>query len=287
MIFSLPHTENSFRNHKREIQLKFVKCMPFVLLLGLIACDETPNEIVDQKLASINVKQIEAPAGFIYTQSDSMFVASVEFDDSENIESVWATVKSVDGEITVSEETKLVDDGSSQNSGDEKSGDSIYSAKIVMSKIYPNGKYVVDFFVNISSGDSKKIGSHVLIYDNGQNNYVPVISNLVYPTIIELGNAYTFTLKAEDPNSIYDIESVNYEVYRPDGTQVSNSSGITKFPMYDDGVTAGDVTEADGIYTVTLTFPTGQQTGNWKFVFQAVDRNGLQSNIITQELTVK
>jgi hypothetical protein len=288
MIFSLPHTENSFRNYKREIQLKFVKLLPIVLLLGFAACDETPNETVEQILANISVKQIEAPAGFIYTQSDSMFVASVEFNDSENIESVWVTVKSVDGEITVSEEIKLVDDGSVQNSGDEKTGDNIYSAKISMSQIFPNGNYVIDFFVNPTSGDSKKIGSHILTFDNGQNNYAPVISDLVLQSEISRGESFIFTVKATDSNGLNDIYQVYFKLYRADGTLVDPQNGYGYFLMDDSGSEIlGDATAEDGIFSFKNSFGSTSQTGAWKFIFQAVDRNGLASNIITQELTVK
>jgi hypothetical protein len=288
MIFSLPHTENSFRNYKREIQLKFVKLLPIVLLFGLYACDETPNETVEQIVANINVTQIEAPASFIYAKSDSMFVASVEFDDSENIESVWATVKSVDGEITVSEETKLVDDGTIQNSGDEKTGDDIYSTKISMSKTYPNGNYVIDFFVSPTSGDSKKIGSHILSYDNGQNNYAPVISDLVLQSEASRGESFIFTVKAADSNGLNDIYQVYFKLYRPDGTLVDPQNGYGYFLMDDSGSEIlGDATADDGIFSFKNSFGSSSQTGAWKFILQAVDRNGLVSNIITQELTVK
>jgi hypothetical protein len=291
MIFHLfIHTANSFRKHKRNIQLKLTYILILLLFIGFAACDDIPNDTIEKNSTAISVKSINAPDGFVLTRTDSNFVTSVEFDNSSPILESWITVKSIDGIIVVSQKSDLVDNGIVQNSGDVKTGDNIFSTIVKMGKRFPVEKYNIDYYANIADGNSGiktlKLGSHVFNYDNGQNNVAPVLSQLNIPLSVVREEQFSFSIKAEDPNGQFDIGSVYYELYRPDGTKVSNSTGLTKFPMFDDGATAGDKTKGDGIYTVALTFPANQQTGKWKFVFYAADRNGLVSDPVTSEITV-
>ena len=126
-------------------------------------------------------------------------------------------------------------------------------------------------------------------YNNGQNNVTPVISDLVCPNSINRGVDFIFSVTANDPNGLNDIESVSFKLFRPDGTIVEESPGDTLFAMHDDGDlgTFGDSTAGDGVYSFKNSFALTAQTGNWKFIFQAEDRGGSLSNIIEHFISVQ
>ncbi len=183
----------------------------------------------------------------------------------------------------------MTDDG---KNGDAKAGDGIFTSEFFMSKINPNGVYQIEYFasdnINLPPNNFAKVGSALFTYDNNQINYPPVILNLVLPSTITRGNDFSFSLKVYDPNGASDIQTVSYHLYRPDSTLVVNSQGISDFPLYDDGNSSnhGDQTAGDGIYSAMLNFPVNQPTGIWRFEFQAKDRGGKLSNVITQNVTV-
>jgi hypothetical protein len=266
-----------------------LKYLLIVLAFAFNACESIPDGVVEPTGDIYKVKSVNAPVDFVYLKTDSLLTTSIEFYNSASVSSVWLSIKSFDGAITVSQQKILEDNGYVNLSGDVKSGDNIYSAKIPISKKHPNGKYVIDYFVEDNDrqypSNQFKVASHTFLYDSGQSNYAPVISELNVPASVNRGVQIVLSVKAHDPNGSSDIESVYYELYRPDGTKSVNSQGISKFPLFDNGIN-GDAAASDGIYSVYLTFPSNQPTGIWRFEFQAKDRSGFTSNTLTHSIMV-
>ena len=76
------------------------------------------------------------------------------------------------------------------------------------------------------------------------------------PLTINKNVRFSFSLAVSDPNGLSDIKSVYYEVKDPSGNKISNSQGISKFPLFDDGKTSdnSDITGNDGIFSVILNY---------------------------------
>jgi len=180
---------------------------------------------------------------------------------------------------------ELKDDGF-QN--DEYPNDGIYSVKVFFSKNFAEGNYSIKFYALDQYEQIRKLGAHSFKYISKTTNYVPILSNLSLPDSVKINIPFAFSVQVEDSNGLSDIQKVYYELYRPDGSKVANSQGISQFPLFDDGAenSSGDSTANDGIFTVRLTFPSGQPLGNWKFDFSASDRSNKLSNIISKQIVL-
>ncbi|MEG8946060.1 hypothetical protein [Rosettibacter firmus] len=262
-----------------KIKISFV-----VLLISILACDEIPDNIVDQKLSNTYVEYIEAPDEFTYFSSDSAFATSIKFKNTNSVDNVWLKVTSLDGSSTIHEQIFMSDEGDLFLSGDKVKGDNIFTALIPMSKNFPSGKYLIEYYLqnktSYSQDKSLKVAVHSFNYSNTQINLPPVINEIIVPSTATYGQRITLMIKVQDSNGLNDISSVYYELYKPDGTKMVNSQGISQFPLFDDGNTSinGDTVAKDGTYSVFLTFPSGQPAGQWRFEFYAKDKGGLISN---------
>jgi hypothetical protein len=263
-----------------------------LIAFSLLSCDKIPDGIVDLKSVDYKIVGITAPVGFSYSSADSTIVTSVQISNYGTVSNVWCNVASVDGTLVIKNQILMYDDGNLSSDGDQQKGDGIFSAKFVMGKLNPNGNYKIEYFVEDNTRPAPenlvKAGVHIFTFNNGQNNLPPVISIDNFPLEVNIGQQFTFSVKAIDPNGQSDIDSVYYKLYRPNGTLVINSQGISKFMLFDDGNTSvhGDITEQDGIYSAVLTFPSGQPTGTWRFELQARDRGGKYSDLISHYLPV-
>jgi hypothetical protein len=261
-------------------------------VLLFTGCDKIPDGTVDFQTVDYKVSLIEAPTSVVHTKSDSVIVTSVKITNTQSIAYVWCKINSSNGNATIVEKARMYDDGISTISGDLIKGDGIYTCKMVMKQINPNGKYQIVYYaednVNDSPNNLVMIGSALFTFYNGQNNLPPTISNVNLPTIVDRGVIFPFSVDVTDPNGLMDIQSVYYRLYNPNGVLLTNSQGISNFPMFDDGNTVndGDITGGDGTYSVILKFPLTQPAGLWKLVFQTKDHNGELSNEITQTITV-
>lgn len=181
----------------------------------------------------------------------------------------------------------MADDGNTEVSGDVTAGDGIYSKRYFFRPTDKGGVYKLVFEAEDNSGQkSNKETRNIFVTDN---NEPPQISNLIMPDSIKLDELFEFSIEAYDPNGLVDINRVYYELYRPDGSLVENSQGISKFPLSDNGDTneTGDLTAGDAIFTMRLMIPNGQQVGEWRFEFTAEDNFGALSNTIIHTLTVQ
>jgi len=249
-----------------------------------MGCEKKFDNIVNVPLPNYRVEGVTNLQSFTYSTSDSSIILYIKIDSSNDVNEVYCSVYDPDGNELSNSPVQL------QESSNLSSSDTVvYSSNFQMSQSDPIGKYSVKYFIQDNAYNTSLAAVQYFTYDNGQTNEPPVLSNLVMPDSVSFGQTFTFSIKVTDPNGYSDISQVYYELYRPDRTQVTNSQGISEFPMYDNGDTAGngDVTKGDGIFTFKLSFPSGQQMGTWKFIFKAVDRSGATSNVITHNIVVQ
>lgn len=147
-----------------------------------------------------------------------------------------------------------------------------------------------NYYVKIFAIDKSNFSSNEIYFtlDLYRGNRPPVISNLIAPDTVFLQTQTVLikiTIKATDPDGDNDIKTVQFNSYKPDG---SPSSG-NPFKMYDDGNASGisgDDKAGDGIYSIIVQLPPNSQRGKYRFEFQAIDRAGALSNIITHFIVV-
>jgi len=292
---------NSFLIHTKSAFLMIMKLCPLrvfafiffsIGLLLITSCDEIGNETIEQTTLEYKIIGITAPTNYFYSASDSLLITSIQFQDSDNIDKIWASIKSIDSKVTITSRSDLFDDGNNQKNGDVKANDNIYSGRIAVSKKYSSGKYHIEYFledkVRKSPENVTKVASHIFNYNNNQIQYSPIISNLSIPNAVNREQSFVFAIKAEDQNGLADISQVYFKLYRPDGSLVDPQNGLGYFLMVDDGNlnVYGDQIAGDGIYSFKNLFSATAQLGKWKFEFQAADRSNRTSNIIIHEMTV-
>jgi hypothetical protein len=253
--------------------------IPVLLIIG---CDKIPSGVVDSNLNEFQVINIIAPDVFIYNQIDSSFTTSVKLNTNKNISSIWLNFFSSDGIKLNSNEILLEDNGNLEN-GDSTKGDNVFSAKLSLSQYNPVGQYLIEYYITDISNSTIKVGIHNFNYYNGQQNYPPVISDLIMPDTVSINETFIFTIKVFDPNGLSDVKSVFFKFIRQDGSSSDN------FDMHDDGNNEvfGDQKAGDGIYSFKNSFLASVRGQSRLFIFQAQDRSDSLSNIITHNIFVK
>jgi hypothetical protein len=255
----------------------------FLLPLLLIGCDKKYNEIIEVTQNNYQVNSISPSDSVRYSPSDSLVTIKIDFNSSSQVNEVFCSIFDPDGFEIPNSNLQLLDNGNSAN-GDNVAHDNSFANKILFSRNYTNGYYTTKYFVLQSDDELKQVAIGKFKYDNGQANIAPVISNLVIPDTIARGVDFVFSVKAFDSNGQNDIQSVYFDLYRPDGSIVSEGP----FIMHDDGDSGfGDATAGDGIYSFKNSFGTTAQTGEWKFIFQSKDRSNSLSNTIVHYILVQ
>lgn len=263
------------------------------VLFTVSACEKIPDNLIDAKVVDYQVFGISAPLSFIYSSGDSSIVTTVKISNVKTVQKIWCKVSLSDGTLLIYPQIAFSFTSNINPPFGQTGVAALYTGKIPMSKKFSSGNYQIEYFVEdnvrLSPDNLTKVGTHIFSYNNGQNSKPPVIVKANMPSSVAIGEIFAFSVQVNDPDGLNDIKSVTYELYKPDGTKVVNSQGISKFPLFDDGniSVSGDETAGDGIYTVKLTFPAGQQTGVWRFDFQAADRADKLSNVLSQQLTVR
>ena len=219
--------------------------LPFIIW----GCQKDFNSTVDVNLGNYEVLSVPTADSFGYVASDSLMTAAIALSNSNNVEAVTCNLFSPDGMQINIDPIQLFDNGNLSANGDAVKGDNIFSNKIPLSHYYAKGSYAIRFYVTDIYGNTKLAALHYFNYDNGQANVAPVISNLVAPDTVALGQQTTLiflSVDAHDDNGANDIQSVFFNSYLPpDG----HPSSANPFIMYDDG-TNGDKVAGDGIYSV-------------------------------------
>jgi len=263
------------------------------IILGILVlsagCDSISDSVIDSGANEIKVLSVNVPSKIIYTDSSTSLTIKLEVEDKSAVKSVWCKIVFSDGSITVNKNVAMLDNGDTESNGDVLENDNIFSGKVLISDEYPSGYYNIEFYINEITGASVKAAVARFEFDNAQDNIAPVLSELNIPSQIQRNERFTFSVKAVDENGSHDIKSVFYELFTPNGTQVSNSENLTEFPMFDNGLEQqnGDLFDGDSVYSVYLTFPGDVETGSWQFKFSAKDRGGKTSNQLTHNLDVQ
>ena len=256
-----------------------------IFIVGIVllwGCEEIPNETIEPQSINYSVSEINAPDIVVFTESDNSITTSIVVEQSETVETIWFDITTINGLEKISSSNIM-----SGNNNNTFSGKAKLDANLL------SGKYEIAYYIqdNVSSSGEnvKKVGTKQFQYLSEVLNFPPSISNLDIPIEIDKNVRFSFNINVSDPNGLSDIQSVYYEVKDPNGTKISNSQGISKFPLFDDGNTNenSDITENDGIFSVYLIFPVGSQSGNWVFNFNAVDKSDSISNTLTHTLKVK
>lgn len=266
-----------------------MKKFALLILLPVLfwGCEKTYDSVINPRQSnSVRVTRISSIDSVNYLTSDSVLTFSISFSSSDQIQSVFFNVVSPTGLPVNSGTINLFDDGNLSGHGDSTGADNTFSNKFTMSNSYISGVYIVNYYVTDIYKATNYVSAQNFVFDNGKNKFPPVLSNLDLPDTVNTGQTFAFSVLAVDSNGYDDIEMVYYELFRPDGSQVTNSQGVFQFPLFDDGQTAtdGDVTANDSTFTVILNFPSGQPSGSWRFEFQAIDRANLLSNKIIQNV---
>lgn len=272
------NVSNSNLNMKKYLLI----FLPFLFF----GCEKDFDGVIQPQQSIYNVIGTSSFDSFEYSGNDSVVTFFIKIDTSSRISRAYCDIYSSDNKKVNASPLDLFDNGNITN-GDTIADDFIYSNNFVMSINYPNGRYNVRYYLADETNTSILAAVQTFSYDNGKNKIAPVLSDLQIPDTVSFNQTFTFSVLASDSNGLNDIIEVYYELFRPDGSQVSNSQGITKFPLFDDGVQGNDQTADDGRYTVFLTFPTGQQSGSWRFEFEARDRSSRLSNRIIHSLVVQ
>ncbi len=146
------------------------------------------------------------------------------------------------------------------------------------------GRYEVLFRARDNAGGfSNAVIRRVEVTDRFVND-PPQVSGLQAPDLISRSatpNTYVLSVLANDPDGRLDIQRVFFNTFLPNG----NPSSGNPFNMRDDGQ-QGDATANDGRYSLTIEINNAAATGNYRFEFQAQDKQGALSTKLIHSITV-
>lgn len=242
-------------------------------LLFIMACEEIPDETIDPMEGQINFSLIDAPERFVYNSEDSTLTLSAKIETAVRPIKAEIVIYSPSGSIIKNSPIELI----MNSEGD------IYSADIPFSRNDINGNYNVEY--SLISEDKKKIvGYHTIQYYNGQNNRAPMISELIMPDTVAVGQWFTFSVRVSDEDGQNDIRRVSFHFIRQE-----NGSSSQEIQMWNDGnlQSHGDTTAGDQNYSFLNRFDQLPSGTKRTFVFSAEDFSGAKSNIISHDIYIK
>lgn len=252
----------------------------FCCALLLAGCKKDFDGVVNPNNTSYKIEEIPTINSFTYTPVDSTLHLSLLFSPNTNI----ADIKSLFVNI-------LASDGSQLNSApvylnSTASNIYLFAGSFPLSETYPNGKYRIEYYVIDKYNLETKCAIQDFLYNNGQANVAPVISDLnIIPDSLTVTDTsiIKITLKAVDVNGANDIEEVYFTVTKPDGT---SSSAVTD--LFDNGnAEYGDITANDSVYSRIISVYSTNMKGTYIFKFAARDRGKKISNIISHNVIIK
>jgi len=258
------------------------KLLLLILPFLYLSCDKIPSGTVDYSSGENISVGIGAPEVVVFNQLDSSVTINLKKSGTTLISEVWVEIYNPNEDLVNKNNLFLLDNGILAN-GDSTLNDNVYSVKFLLSRYNINGKYRIEYFIKYSDGKVWKAAYHNFTYYNGQQNYPPIISNLVMPDTIGTGlaNVFLMSLKCFDPNGQEDIKDVFLKFVR-----LENGTTSSLVSMYDDG-THGDKIPGDGIYSFDNYFLAETSGKTRQFIFQAKDQSDSLSNIITHYIYVK
>lgn len=266
---------------------KYITLFFSVIFLMLNGCEKDFNTVIDAQIDNIQVASVTSFNKIVFNPSNPSIIFSIKFLSVKGLNNVAINIFSPSNKILNNVPLELFDSGNLADNGDTTAGDLAYSNKYLFSSNFENGSYNVEYIITLSDGSSKNIASQHFVYDNGQNNITPVISNVIVDpdTLIATGTVTILTsVKVSDQNGLSDIEKVYFIVVKPDG-----STNNTQIEMFDDGDASanGDKNAGDGIYSRLIQINQNNIKGTYILKFTARDKAGALSNTISHNLLVK
>lgn len=251
----------------------------YFLLIPLLlwGCEKTYNDIIDSGTDNYQVSSIHGIKDTVDLKvpGDSLLNLRLFFTPPSQVYKAYFDIYASDNSKLNSspvEMYEIIDD--------------LYENQFVLKRENPIGNYTVRFSAEGFEGDAKQVALATFYFKNGQDNLPPVISNLVAPSSVTIGNDTTFiqlTINVSDPNGLNDVLFVWFDSYLPNG----NPSSQNPIALFDDGVNGGDVTADDGTYSrIVILPPVGVTKGTYRWEFRARDRIGDLSNQIIHYLEV-
>lgn len=249
----------------------------------MFGCEEIPNDSIDIEFPDYEVVSVNVPNLVVYSSTSSVDV-SIQIKNPETVSDVWFDLMTIKGDNLINSENYMLP----RDNGVIKT----FWGQVNLADSLLSGNYLLVFYlkdnINPSGDNVHKVAIKQFELKTEAENFPPEISNLSIPESVTKGTQFEFSVFVSDPNGKNDIQSVYYQLKDPQGNLISNSQGISKFPMFDDGnkSTNGDDLANDGVYTVFLTFPSGSSSGAWEFSFNAEDNSGETSNTIIKTVNV-
>lgn len=267
----------------KKLLITIFLCIISISIL-FVGCEKKFNDVVNVPLPNYSVEGVSNFSSFTYSAADSTIILYLKIDSTSDVNEVYCSVYDPDGNELSNSPVQLLDNGDLSN-GDATKGDGVYSNKFQMSHSDPVGKYAVKYFIKDNGDNTSLAAVQYFTYDNHQVNKPPVISDLVAPDTVTVTDTMSIfmSVKASDPNGLSDIQSVYFITYKPNGT-----TNGTQFEMKDDGNTSadGDVKAGDGIYSIIINVTYQNPKGSYRFDFEAEDRSGSISNVISHNIVI-
>ncbi len=173
-----------------------------------------------------------------------------------------------------------------QTDGDVTAGDGIYTRVFESPFAEPiTGKMKV-LFVAYIDGDIYTVVDTLKL-----SNQLPVIDTVTVDTIVTRPTGSNLVanwiyIDASDPDGLEDLQSVTFQIMKPDTTLGADpNTGNTVFQLYDDGVNnpydaRNDVTPGDGRYSGGITFGSVNPLGIYQLMFVAKDYSNETSDTV-------
>lgn len=267
----------------------FLPLITIIFTLIIWGCEKKYDNILDSDESKYSVTISSAPFfnSIDFNPEDSSVVIYIGLNNTSIIKDVWVDIYSSESKKLNSSPFYLYDNGEN-TSGDIVKGDGIYSNRFPFSQYYPNGNYRIEFYYSDTRNFVANILRHGFVYDNQQENFPPVISNLSVPDTASVGSTIQLiyiSLDVYDQNGLNDIEMVYFNSFIPPNGIPSQSN---PFRLFDDGKAEhGDLVAGDGRFSTIVQLPTqGVTKGEYRWEFEAKDRGKKLSNKIIHFITI-
>lgn len=258
----------------------------FISAITFLSCEKDFTGVIDYEVNTYQVTTVSPSGNILFNAQDSLIIVRIDFTASSKVSQIGFDIISSTNEKLNAQRILLYDNGLAEY-GDNTANDNKFANKFPLSSYYPVGTYSIRYYVTDNSNHEKLIAQSSFVYDNGQNNVAPVISNLTAPGSVTIGSDTTFiflSIDVFDQNGLNDIDIVFFNSFIPPNGLPSSSNPIR---MFDDG-TNGDQVPNDGTYSrVVILPPTGVTLGTYRWEFQSKDRGGLLSNIIIHNVEIQ
>jgi len=157
----------------------------------------------------------------------------------------------------------------------------VFTAEIKFDSNYINGNYLLEIFVK-NKNFQKLLLQKKFYFFNGKENIAPIITDLIFPDTVIVGQYFTFSIKVIDYNGYQDIKRVYFKLYDENGNFLAQDD------MRDNGDPIyGDAAANDSVFSYRNFFTSAAANKLRKFEIQAEDFGGLKSVKLSHIVFVK